>query len=67
MIEAMRTKAKTKPRKKGPLATADHCQGCGKPIARQLVAQALCVSCRYHREWVSEDPAEQGDEQEANA
>ncbi len=32
--------------KRGP-RTSTKCQGCGKPIAEQLLAEALCCKCRY--------------------
>jgi hypothetical protein len=43
----MSTKTKRKPVETKRPRTATKCRGCGKPIAEQLLAEALCCECRY--------------------
>gem|GEM_PF-6716322 len=60
-MNATCTEASTAPQKRGPrkrFKTAMNCRRCGKPIAEQLVTEALCCQCRYRStalDFVSKD------------
>jgi hypothetical protein len=62
-MKTKRIKNQRTTKRRRRLRTTTHCIACGVAIAEQLFEQGLCCSCRYRREFVSEDQAEQGEEQ----